>query len=89
MLNIGTMKPRTNEAFKNQLKRRTDICCVQETTWKSSSTWTIAGVKIVYIILCVQHNAVVSVVGLLATCWIKNWIPVNGPTHFQEQVKKF
>ena len=35
MQNIVTMKNRTNEAFKNQLKRRNDICCVQETTWKT------------------------------------------------------
>ena len=48
-LNIGTMKPRTNEAFKYQLMRRIDICGVQKTTWKGNSTWTIAGIKILCI----------------------------------------
>ena len=38
MLNIGTKKPRTNEAFKYQLIRRIDICCVQKATWKGNST---------------------------------------------------
>ena len=71
MLNIGTMKSRPNEAFKTQLKRSIAICCVQEATSKSSSTLAIAGLKIVYIILCVQHNAALSLVGLLASYLVK------------------
>ena len=89
MLNIGTMKSRANQAFKTQLKRCIDVCYVQEATLKSNSTLTIAGVMVVYIILCQQDNAILSVIVLLGSYWIKKSIPVSGPSLFQEQVKKF
>ena len=60
MLDINAMNSRTNEAFKTQLKIGIDILCVQETTWNSNSILTIAGVKIVYIILCLQHKTVLE-----------------------------
>ena len=60
MLDINAMNSRTNEAFKTQLKIGIDILCVQETTWNSTSILTIAGVKIVYIILCLQHKTVLQ-----------------------------
>ena len=40
-------------------------------------------------ILCSQHKAVLSVLGLLANYWIKKLILATGLTHHQEQVKKF
>lgn len=61
MLDIDSMNSRTNKAFKTQLKIGIDILCVQETTWNSTSILTIAGVKIVYIILCLQHKTVLQV----------------------------
>ena len=87
MLNIGSMKSGADEAFKTQVKEaRWYMLYIGNNTEKSlvKVTWTIEVVNNMYI-LCLQHKAVLIVVGLLANYWIKKLKLVPGLTHLQEQ----
>ncbi|KAK6744303.1 hypothetical protein RB195_011169 [Necator americanus] len=48
-LNVGTLTQRSRELANTLRKRRVDICCVQETRWKSSKSKELGdGYKLIY-----------------------------------------
>ena len=69
-LNVGTMKGKASEVVETVLRRRVDLCCLQETRWKMEGVKQIVGKDSRYkLFWCGNDNATGGVGVLLAEEW--------------------
>ena len=70
LLNVGTMKSRASEIRQTVARKRTDLCCLQETIWRASSTRKITGKDCIYKFFWSDDSSGLGVGILLGEQWI-------------------